>query len=54
MLLVKPNREEYIEGGRFEQPDRSESPAWTHPVIANGRLYIRDEDVLLCYDIQAK
>jgi hypothetical protein len=22
-------------------------------VIANGRLYIRDQDLLLCYDIKA-
>ena len=24
--------------------------AWPHPVVANGKLYIRDQDVLLCYD----
>jgi outer membrane protein assembly factor BamB len=54
MLLIEPNRERYFERGRFEQPDRSESPAWSHPVIANGKLYVRDQDVLLCYDIRAK
>jgi alcohol dehydrogenase (cytochrome c) len=42
-----------IERGRFEQPDRSNSPAWSHSVIANGKLYIRDQDLLLCYDIKA-
>jgi hypothetical protein len=26
-------------------------PAWAHPVIANGKLYIRDQDLLLCYDV---
>ena len=54
MLLIEPNREEYIECGRFDQPDRSKSPAWTHPIIANGKLYVRDQDLLFCYDVKAK
>jgi outer membrane protein assembly factor BamB len=54
LLLIEPNREAYTEVGRFEQPDRSEAPAWAHPAIANGKLYIRDHDLLLCYDITAK
>jgi len=54
MLLIEPNPKQYVERGRFEQPDRSESPAWPHPVIANGKLYLRDQDVLLCYDVKAK
>jgi outer membrane protein assembly factor BamB len=54
MLLIEPSREQYVERGRFEQPDRREPPAWSHPVIANGKLYLRDQDLLLCYDISAK
>jgi len=54
MLLIEPSPKEYIELGRFEQPDRSEQPAWPHPVIANGKLYVRDQDVLFCYDVKAK
>jgi outer membrane protein assembly factor BamB len=54
MLLIEPSPKEYLERGRFEQPDRSEAPAWSHPVIANGKLYLRDKEVLLCYDISAK
>ena len=54
ILLIEPNRERYVERGRFEQPDRTREPAWAHPVIANGKLYLRDQDVLLCYDIKAK
>ena len=38
--------------GRFDQPDRSDKNAWAHPVIAGGRLYLRDQDVLLCYDVK--
>jgi outer membrane protein assembly factor BamB len=54
MLLIEPDPERYVERGRFEQPDRSDKPAWAHPVIANGRLYLRDQDVLLAYDVRAK
>ena len=54
MILVEPSREEYVERGRFEQPDRTRSPAWTHPVIANGKLYVRDQDMLFCYDVKGK
>ena len=54
LLLIEPSRTEYVERGRFEQPDRSRSPAWSHPIIANGKLYIRDQDVLLAYDIKMK
>jgi outer membrane protein assembly factor BamB len=52
MLLIEPNAKQYVERGRFEQPDRSKQPAWTHPVIANGKLYLRDQEVLLCYGIK--
>jgi len=54
MLLIEPSAEQYLERGRFEQPDRSDKPAWAHPVIANGKLYLRDQGVLLAYDILAK
>jgi outer membrane protein assembly factor BamB len=54
VVLVEPNKEKYIEQGRFEQPDRSNTPAWAHPVIANGKLYIRDQGLLFCYDIRSK
>lgn len=26
---------------------------WTHPVISNGRLYLRDQEIICCYDIAA-
>ncbi|MBI1176349.1 PQQ-binding-like beta-propeller repeat protein [bacterium] len=53
VLLIEPNSKKYIEHGRFKQPDRSSKPAWSHPVIANGKLYIRDQDVLFCYNVKA-
>ncbi len=25
---------------------------WSHPVIANGRLYLRDQELVFCYDVK--
>lgn len=54
VALVEANPEKYGERGRFDQPDRSDKPAWPHPVVANGKLYLRDWDILLCYDVKGK
>jgi outer membrane protein assembly factor BamB len=54
IVLIDANPKEYVEKGRFNQPERSNKNAWPHPVIANGKLYILDQDALLCYDIKQK
>ena len=54
VVLLEATPEGYREQGRFDQPDRSGKNSWPHPVVAGGRLYLRDQDILLCYDIQAK
>jgi len=54
VILIEPSPKGYVERGRFNQPDRSRANAWPHPVVANGKLYLRDQDVLLCYDVKAK
>jgi outer membrane protein assembly factor BamB len=53
VALVEATPEGYHEKGRFEQPDHGKMPAWPHPVVANGRLYLRDLGVLLCYNVKA-
>ena len=30
----------------------TERRLWTHPVVANGRLYLRDQELLYCYDVK--
>lgn len=50
--LIKVNPEKFELVGRFDQPDRSDQPAWPHPVIAGGRLFLRDQNKLLCYDLR--
>jgi outer membrane protein assembly factor BamB len=54
VALVEAKPEKYVEVGRFDQPNRSKQPAWPHPVVANGKLYLRDWDVLFCYDVKGK
>jgi outer membrane protein assembly factor BamB len=50
----------YHERGRFMPPERpartraAMEKAWAYPVVANGRLYIRELGSLWCYDVAAK
>ena len=52
VLLIDPNPKQYTERSRFQQPDRTRLPAWAHPVVANGKLYVRDQDALFCYNVK--
>jgi hypothetical protein len=54
VALVEATPEGYREKGRFSQPKRSKYASFAHPVVAGGRLYLRDEGTLLCYDVKAK
>ncbi len=54
VVLLDPSSKGWTEKGRFHQPDRSKRNSWPHPVVANGRLYIRDQELLLVYDIKQK
>jgi outer membrane protein assembly factor BamB len=54
IILVEANPKQYVETGRFNQPERSKKSAWPHPIVANGKLYIRDQELLLCYDVKLK
>lgn len=54
ILLIEANPTQYVEKGRFNQPERSKAAAWSHPVIANGKLYIRDQEIMFCYDVKDK
>jgi len=54
VALVEATPEQYREKGRFDQPGRSDRPARTYPVVTGGRLYLRDEGILLCYDVRER
>jgi outer membrane protein assembly factor BamB len=54
VVLSTATAEGFQEKSIFKFPTSSKEPTWTTPVIAEGRLFLRDQDVLLCYDIQEK
>lgn len=53
MALIEANPEEYKLKGTFEIATKH-AQSWPHPVILDGKLYLRDQDELHCYDIRAK
>jgi outer membrane protein assembly factor BamB len=58
VALVEAQPKKFKEDGRFKIPRQStqHAPAgkiWTHPVVANGHLYLRDQELLFCYDVKA-
>jgi hypothetical protein len=54
VALVEATPTGYNEKAVLEQPDRSNAQAWPHPVITGGRLYLRDQGNLFCYDVKAR
>jgi len=54
VALAEATPDGYKERGRFPQPERSTKNSWAHPVVSGGKLYLRDQDVLLCYDLKQK
>jgi outer membrane protein assembly factor BamB len=53
MALIEATPDAYRLKASFELPSHLDN-SWPHPVIANGRLYLRDQDVLMCYDLRRK
>ena len=37
--------------GTFKPPT-GDGPAWPYPVLHDGKLYLRHDDLLLCYDLR--
>jgi len=54
MALITPTEAGLQFAGRFRLVPRRVNDAWTHPVIHDGRLYLRYHDTLYCYDIRAR
>jgi outer membrane protein assembly factor BamB len=51
--LAEANPNAYVEKGRFPINDRGWD-SWAHPVVIGGKLYIRNQNELTCYDVKAK
>jgi outer membrane protein assembly factor BamB len=53
MGLAEANPQGYREHGRFTLQTGAR-PTWSHPVVADGRLYLRDQDTIHAYDVRAR
>jgi hypothetical protein len=51
MALIEASPKGYKVNGTFKLPVNN-GPSWQHPVIAGGKLYLRDQNDLLCYDVK--
>ena len=57
VVLIEASPKGWSEKSRFKLDPQTaiRSPQgriWTHPVIANGRLYLRDQDLIFCYAVK--
>ncbi len=53
VALIEATPEKFRLKGTF-QPLTGEGPAWAHPVILDGKLYLRHGDLLACYDVRGR
>lgn len=58
-VMIDATTDGWKERGRFTIPQesniRSQSgKIWTHPVVSNGHLYLRDQDYIFCYDLKER
>ncbi|QDU20537.1 PQQ-binding-like beta-propeller repeat protein [Urbifossiella limnaea] len=53
LALVEPDPTAFKMVSSFRLPEPSNKESWAHPVVANGKLYIRDQDKLHCFNLKA-
>lgn len=53
LALVEARSDEYREVSRFSLK-QSRYPTWAPPVISDGRLYVRNQDSVMAFDVRAK
>jgi len=53
VVLLEASPEGAKVAASFKEPERSGKECWAHPVVANGKLYLRDQDKLFCYSVKA-
>ncbi len=57
LTCVKASPDGWKEFGRLELPEKTkiqtlDNKVWTHPVVANGKLYLRHHDLLFCFNLK--
>ncbi len=53
MTLVKAQPTGFEEVGSFKIPNSGSRPSWSHPVVVGGKLYLREGDKILCYNVRS-
>lgn len=51
VILAKATPKEFAVVGTFK-PAYQVGKTWAHPVIAGGKLYLREQDKLMCYTLK--
>ena len=51
--LAEANPAGYREHGRF-QIKTGGAPTWSHPIVSNGKLFIRDQDNIYAFDVRQR
>ena len=52
MVLAKADPTGYTETGSFMVPGTGDRPSWAHPVIVDGKLFLRENNAIFCYNIK--
>jgi outer membrane protein assembly factor BamB len=52
VALIEATPSDYRLKGVFKPVYISSNPCWAQPVIIGGRMYLRDQDKLMCYDVK--
>jgi outer membrane protein assembly factor BamB len=57
VVLAEASPNGWSEKGRFKLDPQTtirnpKGAIWTHPVVANGKLYLRDQNYIYCYDVK--
>lgn len=51
VVLIEASPKAYKVLGKFT-PEYQEDKSWSHPVVVDGKLYLREQDKLMCYDVR--
>jgi outer membrane protein assembly factor BamB len=58
VFLVEATPDGFNEKGRFSMPEvtklreGTKGKVWTHPVVIGGKMYLRDQDLVFCFDVK--
>ena len=58
VMLIEASPEGWKEHGSFKLEPQSaqrkkQGKIWTHPVVSNGKLYLRDQEFISCFDVKS-